>query len=358
MQRIEFIDIAKGISIVMVALHHSPLRGEIPEVVDPMSLFRMPLFFFLSGLFFRHAREPARTLLARFDAWMKPYYVTLILVCAVSSILLGEDFLRHLRDILYGTGPVIPIVPMWFLPHLFLVYAGAYGLIRLTPFRELPGVFQWLLLSLSLLLGSYSIAWFWNYELTLWGHLYRLPGLPFSLDLLPISLAYFMAGHLLASRVIDFRPSGGMVVLSAAVYLWVVLFTGAHIDLNRRIHEGSMAAIVGSVAGIYLVLAFSYGCARFEVAKRSLVRLGKSSLFILIFHYPVGDALFRWMTSAISGREGEPGAAALAFLLSLVVPLGIHYLIERNRLLALLYLPVAHRGRRKLSSLDAPGREG
>ena len=42
--RVEHVDIAKGISIAMVALFHSDLAFFIPAVVEPMSVFRMPLF--------------------------------------------------------------------------------------------------------------------------------------------------------------------------------------------------------------------------------------------------------------------------------------------------------------------------
>jgi len=50
--RVEHIDIARGISITLVAMFHSHLKFSIPEVIEPMSLFRMPLFLVLSGVFF------------------------------------------------------------------------------------------------------------------------------------------------------------------------------------------------------------------------------------------------------------------------------------------------------------------
>jgi len=60
--RVKHIDIAKGISIFLVALAHSthifaPLVSSklifyYQAVISPMSLFRLPLFFFLSGYFF------------------------------------------------------------------------------------------------------------------------------------------------------------------------------------------------------------------------------------------------------------------------------------------------------------------
>jgi fucose 4-O-acetylase-like acetyltransferase len=59
--RVKHIDIAKGISIFLVAMAHGtpvfvPLVSSkvifyYQEVIGPISLFRLPLFFFLSGIF-------------------------------------------------------------------------------------------------------------------------------------------------------------------------------------------------------------------------------------------------------------------------------------------------------------------
>lgn len=47
--RIEFIDLAKGICIVLVVMVHSDVGWHIPN----FQALRMPLYFVLSGLFFR-----------------------------------------------------------------------------------------------------------------------------------------------------------------------------------------------------------------------------------------------------------------------------------------------------------------
>lgn len=48
--RIQFIDLAKGICILLVCIEHSQLRGIMP---DMFCMLRMPLYFVLSGLFFK-----------------------------------------------------------------------------------------------------------------------------------------------------------------------------------------------------------------------------------------------------------------------------------------------------------------
>ena len=48
--RIQFIDLAKGVCILLVCIYHTELGRDMPNI---LSLFRMPLYFVLSGLFFK-----------------------------------------------------------------------------------------------------------------------------------------------------------------------------------------------------------------------------------------------------------------------------------------------------------------
>lgn len=55
-QRIEYIDLMKGICIILVVIGHTNVPEEFPEVFGVLNVIkigRMPLYFFLSGLFFR-----------------------------------------------------------------------------------------------------------------------------------------------------------------------------------------------------------------------------------------------------------------------------------------------------------------
>ena len=52
--RIDFIDLAKGFCIIMVVYYHVYTKVYPPSPIDgAISIFRMPLYFFLSGLFFK-----------------------------------------------------------------------------------------------------------------------------------------------------------------------------------------------------------------------------------------------------------------------------------------------------------------
>ena len=55
-QRLEYIDIAKGIGIILVVIGHCISGQSIPGMY--ISAFHMPLFFIISGMCFNDTRYP------------------------------------------------------------------------------------------------------------------------------------------------------------------------------------------------------------------------------------------------------------------------------------------------------------
>jgi polysaccharide biosynthesis protein PslL len=132
--RNQTIDIAKGIGILTVVICHNWVlyhdRGEFSRVVFS---FHMPLFFFISGIFFKPNLTFKETLVSKANSILKPYIaVTLFLILFdyVSS-LISEQPLNLLNVVirgLYGSigtlsvdqySSVLGWVPLWFLTHLF-----------------------------------------------------------------------------------------------------------------------------------------------------------------------------------------------------------------------------------------------
>ncbi|MEM9605719.1 MAG: acyltransferase family protein [Pseudomonadota bacterium] len=189
--RAEHIDIAKGISIVLVAMFHSPLEYYFNAVVEPMALFRLPLFFVLSGVFFSWRADAGTFLRKKADALLKPYAVVLGGLLLWHWVGGGDEIGRRFWGILYGNGDTIAWVPMWFLTHLFSVYAVAFFVCRITPLRVgwAPGV--GLLLCL-IVVAAFGIGALYGAEITVFGRVTVVPGLPFSLDLVVITGSLFI----------------------------------------------------------------------------------------------------------------------------------------------------------------------
>lgn len=336
-------DVAKGISIILVALFHSKMRAFVPQLIDAMSVFRMPLFFFLSGVFFSALGAPGHFLRQKFDALLKPYFATLVLVAVLAGA--GVAFpaakfpMPEWAGILYGGGETIRLVPLWFLTHLFAVYCFVYLVFRSTGFPDRPRLFQFGVLAAMICVGVAFIDAFWYERIRVLGTAVDLPGLPFSLDLILVSSTFFMAGSLLRREVVRFRPRGSWVVIAGLVFAAVTLLSDAYLDLNKRVYEDPLPATLGAACGIYLVIALAFHLARLPLARRVLMYFGASSLFVLIFHHSVGVETYRFLDSQGPDRLNF-AFALLAFVLSLAVPLAIKGVIARVGLLSLLYFPL------------------
>lgn len=116
--RIEWIDIAKGISIILVVCGHTRL-STVPYIGDWLGAFRMPFFFFISGLLFNPAKN------TDFGLFLKKKWKGLGRPFVIFSfvVLLGYACVGQER--LYGILYDFPHYgwlghALWFIPVLFV----------------------------------------------------------------------------------------------------------------------------------------------------------------------------------------------------------------------------------------------
>jgi len=340
--RVEHIDIARGISITLVALFHSDLAFFIPAVVEPMSVFRMPLFLVLSGVFFSYSIPPAQFILKKADTLLKPYLFVLIVALGFHYLSGGEAVAWKLKGIFYGNGDTIQWdwVPLWFLTHLFALYVFVYCLFSVFGFDKWSRQSRLILLVVFSVTGVLLVDVFWYAPVVVFGHAVELPGLPFSVDIIMISSVYFILGYMLKDKLVNFTPSWSGLILCTGVFLLISVFTEAHTDLNKRVYNSPLYAFVGAVAGIYGVLTLSWVCARFDGLKRMFQWLGKASLFIMIFHVFIGYWVYFLLSENVADESLLFLIAIASYLMSLLIPLAIKNAVERNALLSLVFFPL------------------
>ncbi|MDO6621179.1 acyltransferase family protein [Shewanella sp. 6_MG-2023] len=337
--RVEHIDIAKGISITLVALVHSKLASFFPEIIDSMSLFRMPLFFFLSGVFFSFSTPPKLFILKKSEALLKPYFSVLLLLFVIDVIFQNDNLLLQLQGIFYGNGETLRWVQMWFLTHLFTVYCFSYVLFRFTHFNLLPLPIKMFVLMLLLLLGGLYVDTFWLKEITIAGKVSVLPGLPFSIDILLISSSFFISGYLMRNKIIGFSPHRYLFVFACFIFVCIIFLTKSYTDLNKRIYETAITASIGAISGIYIVMCISVLLVKHNAFKVIFQKLGAGSLFILIFHYVIHWKVYTFISSGDINYSIGLVFAVVAFILSVSLPLLIQEMVYRNNYLALFFLP-------------------
>jgi len=120
--RIEYIDLAKGICIILVIFNHIHKTFDAPYMLaDCFKMFRMPLYFFLSGLFFKKYEGLVGFIKRKINKLLIPFFfffITSLLFVNIISILSGGKFkLQLLYSFIYPE--FFPNFPIWFLLCLF-----------------------------------------------------------------------------------------------------------------------------------------------------------------------------------------------------------------------------------------------
>jgi fucose 4-O-acetylase-like acetyltransferase len=291
--RVDVIDIAKGISILLVVLGHSEFSNMWYGGNVLLGLFRMPLFFFLVGVFFSPKGSAAVFLIKKSDALLKPYFVTLLSLLLVEYGLGGRDFFSGLVGVFFGNGKTIEWTAMWFLTHLWLLFGAAYLIYTALAIQKFSGAAKVVFLGALFAWAAVSVGFFWQANVRLNGVDYFLPGLPFSADLLPITLAYFFLGQFMREKVINFTMNYCLFFIALLGFVLVGLYGEAKLDLNRRVFTNPLLAVTAALCAIYLVMSLAKWLSEVFWLGAVLKYFGMASLFVLIFHMPVEQGLHR-----------------------------------------------------------------
>lgn len=344
------VDIAKGLGILLVVFGHNWIvQHDIGELYRIIFSFHMPLFFFLSGIFLSPDKGFGQALRQRADSLLKPYFVVLLLLALRYAIpphaVTGDYFL----GMLYATGQSIVWIPLWFLPSLFAVQLVAMVVLKKTALRHDRK--RMLLLILALLAVGVPLLRL-GQALTpmtleiMPGMLRQLIGLPWSLDMLPVNLAFLLAGFLSAEYARHpERLKPALTCLVAASFMLLHLCFNDTINMNGRVYDSLIISSLEAFAGIYLTLALSGWLCRYHRVAAVFAYLGSASLFIFIFHaimqgQVTGLLQHRLSTSPYLG-------AWIGFIAGVILPVMLYEVCRRVRLLSLLLLP--YRERRPVS---------
>jgi len=300
----------------------------------------MPLFFFLSGIFFNEVIDLRNFVLSKTDSLLKPYFVTLGALLLI-DIMLGRQFIPGLKGTLYGNGETIRpwALPLWFLPHLWVLFIFSYIMFSISKIQNKPCYLKVLLVFLLLTAGAAIVDKFWHLPININGRIVMLPGLPFSVDLVFISAAYFISGRFLREHVKSFKPKLPFVFLALSSFILIAILTSAEIDLNNRIYHAPLASTIAAYLGIDLMLSLAYFLNQLTLPARVICYAGKGSLFILIFHRFFEDQA-HLMLSHWNFFNRELHVSILSFACCLTMPLVIRAIVIRSNFLSLFYLPL------------------
>ena len=267
-------------------------------------------------------------------ALLQPYAVVLgmlLVVGAAKQWRTGGDGLAHalnsLQGMAWGTGSTLPWPPLWFLPHLLL--ASAATLLWLNICNRLqPGSATLPMLStLPLLAGGWVVL----------DHM-TPKGLPWSLDLLPLSMACLLLGHAVRTRMANPNLPLPVLLGLAAAFATLHGVWDDTIDLNLRHYGQPLVATAQALLGMACVMGLAERLARLASVAKPLAYLGRHSLAVLLFHVWLQD-----MTTAavLKASPHSALAAAVSFAVACTAPLLIWALAARWSVSRRLLMPNA-----------------
>jgi fucose 4-O-acetylase-like acetyltransferase len=328
-ERVGYVDVAKGIGIILVVMGHNDFALVSPFAHKLIYSFHMPMFFFMSGMFFKPDLPFAAFLWQRFHRLLKPFGVMLLLIYFASlsfskvSLVMAS---RRLLKALYGSGQYLDWVQLWFLPHLFVVSLFAYIFIR-TPRYSWLFKARWVLLIIVYVFGVLSIGTFSPFEFVVFGKAFNLYGLPFSLDIVLVSSFFFLLAYELNQQRYTFLVDNPWVLfIAGALLIFLVWYFPYKIDFNIRQFDSLPINTLEALLGILFILALSRQLERISALSSLLSYVGQASLIILIFQVPIQDY---WGQKLFAVTNNLAFSYWVSFLAGVIGPIVINALFIR-----------------------------
>lgn len=329
-KRIEYLDIAKGIGILLVVLGHNDFEVISPFVQRLIYSFHMPLFFFLSGYFINASIPFFEFVRKRFNALLKPFLFTIFLIyfTSVSFEKMGfNTAITRIVKSLYGSGHYLDWVQLWFLPHLFVV--SLYAFLFITIMSRLRSRWvAWGILLASLAVSLPFLRAFYPFPISILGKDYELFGLPFSLDLVLATGFFFILGNEVRQATSEKTFDNWLLLAGTgtALLLLNVLFR-YEIDFNIRLYESFLVNTAEAILGILFVLALSRQIDLHATRLASFFKyLGNITLIILLFHVPV-QAFWSQKVENVTGNF--PLGILVGFVMGVIGPILIYEIFIR-----------------------------
>lgn len=328
-KRVEYVDIAKGIGIVLVVMGHNDFALISPFAHKLIYSFHMPMFFFMSGMFFKPDMPFWTFIQHRYSKVLKPFLFMVLLIYVASISFSKVSFLvagRRLIKAMYANGYYLDWVQLWFLPHLFAVSLFAYFFFKVVK-RTRVFRLRWVILVVMYIVGILSIKLFWPFEFNLLGKDFTLYGLPFSIDIAVVSGFFFIFGYELNRKQNDALFENPLTLLISGITLTLLVwYLPARIDFNTRQFDSLVINTIEAFLGIFFILALSKQLERVGWLSTLFRYIGQASLIILIFQVPIQAY---WGQKLLVVTDSRVFSYWMSFLAGVIGPIVINVLFIR-----------------------------
>lgn len=316
-KRVDWIDTAKGLGIILVIYGHIAFRPEVLNVW--LCSFHMPLFFFLSGITFHVDKYKSFKpfLINKIKTLIIPYFI-------FSAITWIWNFgLELLKYVLHGgntglnlkyhikqaIGIVLQIrgsdygIGVWFIPCIFIASLMIYCIIKISKKNKIAIA----VISTVCLISGYFYCSYIDIKI------------PWGVDAALVAVFFMAIGYIFQDKIIDFKPKLPLII-GGGVAALVVNIIFAY--LNYRV----MGRTIGMWSNAYGTLPYFIISAFLGIAFTILVSnlinfkeikiIGRHSIFYYGIHI-----LFVQLLVQIIGKFISIENDIVAFVLSTAVVL-------------------------------------
>lgn len=306
-QRDTYVDVAKGIGIMLIVSIHTEVFGVMGY---PLSFIAVPVFFFMSGFYDRSERNIGQWLPKSLKTLILPAIIWILIATAYGKIL------GYAKDRSWGENPFSLYNmtggngPAWFLFALLYAKVLTWGMIRI----KLPKFVLW---GGSLLIGYAGMN----------------INMPLLFDEGCAALPFYVTGKLAYPYLREIMENKGLLVagiIALCLYLWHLVSFMIVPQSN-----GNFAPYYLVALGLMLLcfVPFLFISEKLQNQKW-LVSLGQHSLGIMLLHAPMCHT-----AAVILNRVFEP--ASLYWIVSfLIAYVGIVWISYLSTILIERYVPL------------------
>lgn len=345
-QRIDYIDIAKGLGMLAIIWGHIMLNGWSCKMVYG---FHIPLFFMLSGMCFNQKKYSAvgELIKRRGMTLIVPYVIFSVvtwMVYVAGVLVLHNDTIKNCWYYLLQTvlaqgsdGYLKHNVALWFVPCLFVVNV-LYFLIS-----KHSDIYIIIICLLYMIAGVMMSSQYFNFTF-----------LPWSIDSALVAMPFFAFGNLIVKwssheQIINWVDNNSVRVGMATIILIVIFLIG----LQKNDYVSMGHNYLGKQAWLFYVNAFfgSFSIIMLSLLLASLLKcgwlvpftyyvrwLGKNSFNVMATHLPLRSGLlviFAMILQTGTGLElcSNIWISLVVYIATLIVTSFVILMINRGKIM-------------------------
>ncbi|MCV9884479.1 acyltransferase family protein [Metabacillus halosaccharovorans] len=269
MKRINWLDTAKGIGIILVVLGHS-----VPQIANYIYWFHMPLFFFISGFFHKQKEDFVSK---RVFTLMIPYMVYLAFLTIIRFLHYGAPTDKRIqidmeRFIFGGQQLGGFYTVFWYITCL--LFTGIIFYVMLSYIKKEMTL-------LITILGMYLVSYYFSEN-------FMAIETPWSIGVVPYALTFYYIGY--KSKNFLYKDNEffllllGVVPVTIFLYLDIFWVLPYKLNMKSQIFSTFGLDIIIPLSFIVLTIAISKYLAKVRKLQKVFSYLGNASLTIMYMH--------------------------------------------------------------------------